>query len=733
MKLKMAPETELQRHADALAADMFTTLSGILRRATAALESTITAAAERPERVILDQARAAWRGAVNDHFFPRVVDEYVGSAERTHLQLVTLANADVPFVSQSAAVAYLIDAANRMVGVTEGTWARARAQLIEGFRAGESTEQLATRLQGVTDWSRSRAETVARTEIISASNAGALDEIMSTGVIAKKTWLATKDDRTREAHRKANGQTVSVNNVFIVCGEALAFPGDPQGEPGCVINCRCTMTFDVKKSELTLALDDLPDVTDEFDPANFVDLDSLTAAVQLNELARRPFDESKVNRDKGRFAPKPGSGKKISYKKPAKKAAPKIDYTKPAKKAAPPPAKKTAPAPTPPPAPAPTPAAPAPAPTPPPPTPAPVAPPPAKKSAKKVPGKKTAPAAPPPPPTPEPEPEPDDITIEPTTGPPSPAAPLVQVDQDVLDSLSVAEGVYALPGDRVVVGNRAGTVRVADAGSDGLNENIRVQFDDSPQSLENVSPDAAQVIEDSDGFEDILAQPFGIDALAGDDFAVATAPPSAGADSEIRGTPFLDVDEDFPRASPAEMDALQQEMLDDEPWTSAEQSGLVTYTGSSYRDMNNCLRFDEGCDDDVETLNENATAGMRPLPRGVTTFRGANLQALGVGNVAALEGMVGAVVRDPGFSSSSIDSEVAESFTHGSSAPPPGQAVLMQIETPAGAPAAYVENITENTEEYELVMPPSTRYEILEVIPPATDGDPSVVRLRVVV
>jgi hypothetical protein len=57
----------------------------------------------------------------------------------------------------------------------------------------------------------------------------------------------------------------------------------------------------------------------------------------------------------------------------------------------------------------------------------------------------------------------------------------------------------------------------------------------------------------------------------------------------------------------------------------------------------------------------------------------------------------------------------------------------MQIETPAGAPAAYVENITENTEEYELVMPPSTRYEILEVIPPATDGDPSVVRLRVVV
>lgn len=96
--------------------------------------------------------------------------------------------------------------------------------------------------------------------------------------------------------------------------------------------------------------------------------------------------------------------------------------------------------------------------------------------------------------------------------------------------------------------------------------------------------------------------------------------------------------------------------------------------------------------------------------------------------------MVGAVVRDPGFSSSSIDSGVAERFAQstgfGASA---SRRVLMQIETPAGAPAAYVEDITENPDEYELVMPPSTRFEILEVVPPASDGEPSVVRLRVVV
>lgn len=731
MKIKMAPEDELQRQADVLAADMAKTLNGILRRVAATLESTITAAAERPERAIFDQAEAAWEEAVGDHFFPRIVDAYVGAAERTHLQLVDLAAtppSDVPFVSQSAALSYLTDAANRMVNVTEGTWARARAQLIEGFGAGESIEQLATRLQSVTDWSESRAQTVARTEIISASNAGALDEIRSTGVIAKKTWLATKDARTREAHRVADGQTVSVNNVFIVCGEALDYPGDPEGEPGCVINCRCTMTFDVKKSDLTLALDDLPDVTDEFDPADFVDLDSLTAAAARHALARKPFDESKVNRDKGRFAPKPGSGKKIDYRKPAKKAAPKIDYRKPVKKTAPPPAKKAAPAP-------------------PPPAPAPVSAPAVKKIAKKAPGKKIATPmllpSPPPPPPPSPL-EPDDVPsaptpVAPTTpttpgGAPTPSAPLVEVNQDVLDSLGTADGLYALAGDRVVVGNRAGTVRVADAGPDGLNENLRVQFDDNPQALEHVLPDNAQIIEYSDDYPDILAQPFGIDALSPSDAAAAEAPPTSALETEVRGTPFLDVDEDFARASPAEMDALQQEMLDAEPWTAEERAGLETYTSGAYKRMNGCLRQTAECTPQVETNNAHATAGMRPLPRGVTTFRGAQLNALGVSSHEELESMVGAVVRDPGFSSSSIDSGVAERFAQstgfGASA---SRRVLMQIETPAGAPAAYVEDITENPDEYELVMPPSTRFEILEVVPPASDGEPSVVRLRVVV
>lgn len=54
-------------------------------------------------------------------------------------------------------------------------------------------------------------------------------------------WLATHDDRTRPAHRAADGQTTSIGVPFVVGGEPLRFPGDPYASPGNTINCRCSM------------------------------------------------------------------------------------------------------------------------------------------------------------------------------------------------------------------------------------------------------------------------------------------------------------------------------------------------------------------------------------------------------------------------------------------------------------------------------------------------------------
>lgn len=58
-----------------------------------------------------------------------------------------------------------------------------------------------------------------------------------------KRWIARDDNATRPGHALADGQTVPVNQPFIVNMEPLMAPGDPSGSPSNVINCRCKPLF----------------------------------------------------------------------------------------------------------------------------------------------------------------------------------------------------------------------------------------------------------------------------------------------------------------------------------------------------------------------------------------------------------------------------------------------------------------------------------------------------------
>lgn len=64
------------------------------------------------------------------------------------------------------------------------------------------------------------------------------------GFGAKKEWNAILDDKTRPAHRIADGQVVNIDEDFIVDGEPLMFPGDDsRASIGNTINCRCTAMY----------------------------------------------------------------------------------------------------------------------------------------------------------------------------------------------------------------------------------------------------------------------------------------------------------------------------------------------------------------------------------------------------------------------------------------------------------------------------------------------------------
>lgn len=92
-----------------------------------------------------------------------------------------------------------------------------------------------------------RATRIARTEATGANNYAAITALRDEGWAAKE-WMAAHDRRTREEHVEADGQTVALDNPFMVGGYALHMPGDPSGPAHLVINCRCCV----------LGSDDLP-------------------------------------------------------------------------------------------------------------------------------------------------------------------------------------------------------------------------------------------------------------------------------------------------------------------------------------------------------------------------------------------------------------------------------------------------------------------------------------------
>lgn len=93
-----------------------------------------------------------------------------------------------------------------------------------------------------------RAERIARTETISASNEGSIHGARGTGLSLKKEWISYIDDRTRETHREMNGKTVGMDESFSMPTDdgdrdELDYPGDPNGSAENVINCRCTIGY----------------------------------------------------------------------------------------------------------------------------------------------------------------------------------------------------------------------------------------------------------------------------------------------------------------------------------------------------------------------------------------------------------------------------------------------------------------------------------------------------------
>lgn len=109
---------------------------------------------------------------------------------------------------------------------------------------GESIDELSKRIARDTCIDAGRSSLLyARTAMTSAQNAGRVErmkEAEEMGIKVQKQWMSTLDSRTRDSHRYMDGEIADIDEEF---SNGLEYPGDPDGDPREVYNCRCTIIY----------------------------------------------------------------------------------------------------------------------------------------------------------------------------------------------------------------------------------------------------------------------------------------------------------------------------------------------------------------------------------------------------------------------------------------------------------------------------------------------------------
>lgn len=128
-----------------------------------------------------------------------------------------------------------------VTNVDDGTKEILRRVLARKDLEGASIDEMVEAIEDSIAFSTARAERIARTEVIGASNAGALLGYVQAEV-EKKVWLKDPDfSRIRPEHLEVDDAPIPVVEPFIVGGEEMMHPGDQSASPGLVINCLCAL------------------------------------------------------------------------------------------------------------------------------------------------------------------------------------------------------------------------------------------------------------------------------------------------------------------------------------------------------------------------------------------------------------------------------------------------------------------------------------------------------------
>lgn len=149
-------------------------------------------------------------------------------------------------IDQAAAVrAILVDSKvskglyNRLGVEVSGLKKTITQEISRGIATGLGYGDIARNIANATNAPFSRTKTIARTEghrIQQTSTADAQQTAKAKGADVVKQWDATLDGKTRDSHRRVDGEIRELDEKF---SNGLMYPGDPSGGAAEVVNCRC--------------------------------------------------------------------------------------------------------------------------------------------------------------------------------------------------------------------------------------------------------------------------------------------------------------------------------------------------------------------------------------------------------------------------------------------------------------------------------------------------------------
>lgn len=144
--------------------------------------------------------------------------------------------------------AYFSFEVDRKSTLIQQTTEKRLAKLLEdAIFGGKTDEQIVGQIEDFyDDQVETRAVTIAETESGNGANMGTVYGAKSADMPLVKVWISQRDERVRDHHKEADSKKVGLEDLFVVNGQQMEFPGDDShgATADNIVNCRCYVAFE---------------------------------------------------------------------------------------------------------------------------------------------------------------------------------------------------------------------------------------------------------------------------------------------------------------------------------------------------------------------------------------------------------------------------------------------------------------------------------------------------------